>query len=258
MSFVSLYPIQQHDTLALRKYFNGIFDKMMEMKHIEMNLVQQRHDRLRYIKDELNILEKLKHSGIVHKDELTDPSYEPDEKPETIVKVEADEVPITPYISPSRQHILDEEFAMAEARRLAMLADDFRERALIKMMDGVLEIRWEDEIKKSPPKPECILLDKDPKDYTEEDLLALKQYEEELRQLGYAREKYRQMLVEEREKTYRNLDDQIQKFNYKIGETLLQKLRVEFAIGSEELKLLGFFLFNFQRKEMAQKEAKIQ
>lgn len=230
----------------------------METKHIEMNLVQQRHNRLRYIQDELNILEKLKHTGICHRDDLIDPTYEPDEQPETIVKVEDHEVSITPYISPSRQQLLDEQFAMAEARRLAMLADDFRERALIKMMDGVLEIRWEDEIKKSPPKPECILLDKDPKDYTEEDLLALKQYEDELRQLGVAREKYRQMLVEEKDKIYRNLGDQIQKFNYKVGETLLQKIRVEFAIGSEELKLLGNVLFNFQRKEMAQREGNIQ
>lgn len=139
-----------------------------------------------------------------------------------------------------------------------MLADDFRERALIKMMDGVLEIRWEDEIKKCPPKPECILLNKDPKDYDEEDLLSIKQYEEEIRQLGCEREKYRQMLTEETAKIYRNLNDQIKKFNYKVGETLLQKMRVEFAIGSEELKLLGNFLFNFQRKDMAQKEATIQ
>lgn len=59
----------------------------METKSIEMNLVQQRHDRLRYIQAELNILEKLKHSGIVHRDELIDPQYEPDERPTTIVKV---------------------------------------------------------------------------------------------------------------------------------------------------------------------------
>lgn len=60
---------------------------MIEMKRIEMNLVQQRHDRLRYIQDELNILEKLKHTGVVHTDELIDPEYKPDEQPETIVKV---------------------------------------------------------------------------------------------------------------------------------------------------------------------------
>lgn len=148
--------------------------------------------------------------------------------------------------------------AEAERRRLALLADDFRERALIKMMDGVLEIRWEDEIKKCPPKPECIASDKDPKDYNEEDIVSIRMYEEELRQLGFAREKYHQMLQEEKSKIYRNLNDQIQKFNVKVGETLLQKMHVEFAIGTEELKLLSFFLFNFQRKEMAIKEANLQ
>lgn len=35
--------------------------------------------------------------------------------------------------------------------------DDFRERALIVMMDGVLETLWWDEIKKEIPKPLCMV-----------------------------------------------------------------------------------------------------
>lgn len=61
------------------------------------------------------------------------------------------------YISPSRQEILDKLAAEAEARRLAELADDFRERALIEMMDGVLELLWEHKIKKDIPKPKCMV-----------------------------------------------------------------------------------------------------
>lgn len=35
--------------------------------------------------------------------------------------------------------------------------DDFRERALIEMMDGVLEKLWHEEIKKPIPKPQCMV-----------------------------------------------------------------------------------------------------
>lgn len=66
-------------------------------------------------------------------------------------------VGIRPYISPSRQAILDWEAAEAERIRLLLLADDFRERALIKMMDGVLEVRWEDTLKRDIPKPKCMV-----------------------------------------------------------------------------------------------------
>jgi hypothetical protein len=47
--------------------------------------------------------------------------------------------------------------AQAETCHFAGLADNFREQALAVMMDGVLEVRWEDEIKKEIPKPKCMV-----------------------------------------------------------------------------------------------------
>lgn len=66
------------------------------------------------------------------------------------------QVLIKPYVSPSEQAILDAQATEAERIRLLLLADDFRERALMKMMNGVLELRWEDEIKKDIPIPKCM------------------------------------------------------------------------------------------------------
>ncbi|CAG2056438.1 unnamed protein product [Timema podura] len=65
-------------------------------------------------------------------------------------------VPVRPYVSPSEQAILDLKMAEEEAHRLAEKADNFRELALIDMMNGVLEVRWEDEIKKDIPLPKCM------------------------------------------------------------------------------------------------------
>lgn len=160
-----------------------------------------------------------------------------------------------PYISPSEQKLLDEAAAEAERLRLERLADDFRERALDKMMDGVLEIRWEDEIKKTPPKPDCVLSGKDPKDYTPDDLLAIKMHEDDLKRLYAERERYRFLLEEEQIKIDHIMESQIQKFNLKVGETLLEKIRIEFAIACEELKLLRNQLYNFQRLQFSKKES---
>lgn len=52
---------------------------------------------------------------------------------------------------------MEELTAKAEAHHLAQLADNFHDKTLFAMMDGVLEVRWEDEIKKDIPKPKCMV-----------------------------------------------------------------------------------------------------
>lgn len=44
-----------------------------------------------------------------------------------------------------------------EQSRTFLDSDNFRQRSLINMMDGVLEKRWEDELKKEIPKPKCMV-----------------------------------------------------------------------------------------------------
>lgn len=76
-----------------------------------------------------------------------------------IITVKDNEVGITPYVSPEEQAVLDAKAAEEERIRLLLLADDFRERALMTMMNGVLEVRWEDELKKDVPVPKCMVSD---------------------------------------------------------------------------------------------------
>lgn len=130
---------------------------MEEVKSHDMKLVLTRNERLRKIQDEINILSELRKSTEFSNEIIVDPEYCYDERPGTIVEVEQHEVPVLPYISPSMQKELDAQAAERERIRLEKLADDFKERALMAMMDGVLEKLWEDEIKKTPPPPECIV-----------------------------------------------------------------------------------------------------
>lgn len=172
-------------------------------------------------------------------------------------QVQDAEVSVTPYISTSQQDLLDRQAEEAERRRQEMLKDDFRERALMTMMDGVLEIRWEDEIKKDPMKPHCLECGMDPMDYTEEDAQEIEEYEEKLKHVKSERRRYSDVLLEEKNSVDQQLETQILHFNRKVSEMLLSKIRIEFAICSEDMKLLLYSMFNFERNQFREKEDKL-
>jgi len=127
-----------------------------------------------------------------------------------------DEVKAKPYVSPSQQEILDQ---AAEAERIRQLlpVDDFRERALMKMMDGMLEIRWEDTIKIDVRKPAC-MLEKQPEQYTPDDIAAVRKYEADVEILRQERERYRRMLEADYAKINGLLQEGIDKFDAKLNE----------------------------------------
>nr|CAD7395212.1 unnamed protein product [Timema cristinae] len=170
-----------------RLWFNNKFDDMYDQKEREISMVVERNERLRYILSELR-------EDPTH---VEDPEWTPEERPLTIMKVEEWEVPVRPYVSPSEQDILDLKMAEEEAHRLAEMADNFRELALINMMNGVLEVRWEEEIKKDIPLPKC-MVEKQPEEFDEDDLRVVMEYEEKVKFLMSERERYKKMLDQER------------------------------------------------------------
>ncbi|GAB0093714.1 uncharacterized protein DMENIID0001_088880 [Sergentomyia squamirostris] len=246
------------DTLALRDFFNQKFTELQERKAQEMQIVKERNNRLREIQSELNILSDLLGTNIVYADEIIDPEYTPDEKPYTIVQVTDEEVPVEPYISPSMQELLDKEAYEAEQKRLALMADDFRERALQQMMDGVLEIKWEDEIKKMPVVPVAVQTKKDLREYDEHDWRAVREYEEKLNFLDAEREKYRDQLLQEKLHLQKILDRQIYKFNKSLAEVARVKVKIEMAINQEDLKVLRNAMYNYRRIQFTRQEHEIR
>ena len=86
------------------------------------------------------------------------------------------------------------------------------------MMDGVLEVRWEDLIKREPPKPECLVLGKPPDDYTDEEALAVKRYERDRQHLESERERYHKILQTDYAKVVELLQDGIERFNTRLEE----------------------------------------
>ena len=107
-----------------------------------------------------------------------------------------------------------------------MLADDYRERALQKMMDGVLEVRWEDLIKRDPPQPECMKLNKSKRELTKDDENAIQEYEREIKRLKKERQKYRLILRSDYVKCSIKVKEEIDKFNSRLDEFFIVRIRI--------------------------------
>ncbi|RZF34139.1 hypothetical protein LSTR_LSTR003549 [Laodelphax striatellus] len=229
----------------LQDFFNKNFDEAFAVKEKEVDEVIRCNNRLREIHYELEHACKNPTS-----EELpTDPHFFPVEKPSKIITV-----PVDPYVSPSELQLRAERAAEEERQRLLLLADNFREMALMEMMDGVLEIRWEDELKKEIELPKCMKI-KDPEEFDETDLKAVMEYEKQCEFLNSERERYRKMLVQEYNKLKDDIADSIAKFDHYLLSLLHLKISVDAAINHEILKItksrLNCYKFtHFDEKEI--------
>jgi hypothetical protein len=248
----------QSELTKLKKEFNKKFDSMHRTKEYQIHSIRFKNDRLRHIQNELKILDELKGLMVGSLVQILDPDFRYDEIPDTVIFVVESEVPVAPYVSPSMQKVLQEQEAARERRRKELEADDFRDRALDVMMDGVLEYKYEDEVKKNPRAPECILKEKPGEDWTEIEERQVLEYEQEFERLKVEREKYRRMLLEEQKLLQGMLDEEIHKFNFNLCELSVEKLKFDMAIGHEEMKLLMLALYNFKRVTYHKEEIKIR
>lgn len=149
--------------------------------------------------------------------------------------------------------MLDAAAAEAERIRLLLLADDFRERALYEMMHGVLEIRWEDTIKRDIPKPK-FMLEKPAEEWNEDEIRASFEYEERVTFLMSERQRYKNMLEAEYGKIKETVNDTVRKFNSRLRDLLLLKLKVEAARKQQILRLQNRQLFALGRMKIKEKE----
>lgn len=187
---------------------------MHRTKEFSIHSIRFKNDRLRHIQNELRILDELKGLSVGSLTQILDPDFLPDEIPDTVINVIESEVCVAPYVSPSVQKVLEEQEAAREKRRKELEADDFRDRALVQMMDGVLEHKWEDEIKKSPKIPDCLIKEKPEEDWTEIEMRQVFEYERDMEAINTERDKYRRMLHEEQKLLSDFLEEEIYLFNY--------------------------------------------
>lgn len=157
----------------LKHSFNKLFDDMFTEKQRQLNILKGYNDRLREIEMEFILacksILKLRKFKIIFKINIghyffflvqptdlspVDYDWNQNEKTEQLIRVEDHEVQLFNTLNNDmlNKMALDKE-------QNAQLTDleKFRRQALINMMDGVLEKRWEDELKKDVPKPQCMV-----------------------------------------------------------------------------------------------------
>lgn len=231
---------------------------MHRTKEFQIHSIRFKNDRLRHIQSEMRILEDLKDLRQESLQQILDPDFQADETPDTVINVVESEVCVAPYISPSYKKMLEDQEAARERRRKELEADDFRDRALEVMMDGVLEHKWEDEIKKNPKMPECLIKNKPREDWTELEVRDVEEYYQKMKQVEAEREKYRRMLYEEQKLLQGMLDEEIQKFNFLLCGLTIDKLKMDMVVEQEEMKLLLTAQYNYRRMSYQKKEIEIR
>lgn len=244
----------KRELVELKKRFNKKFDEVHRNKELQIHSVRFKNDRLRHIQSEMRVLDELKGLRLDSLQQILDPDFQPDEAPENVVNVIESEVCVAPYISPSYQKLLEDQEAAREKRRQELAADDFCDRALEVMMDGVLEHRYEDEIKKNPKKPECLSKNKPREDWTEVEVRDSDEFYQKLKQVQAEREKYRKKLFGEQKLLQGMLDEEIKKFNFDLAQLTMEKLKMDMIVGEEEMKLLLMTQYSFRRIGYQNKE----
>ncbi|XP_054007643.1 cilia- and flagella-associated protein 43-like [Hylaeus anthracinus] len=129
----------------------------------------------------------------------------------------------------------------------------FRLQTLERMMNGVLEVRLEDNAKRFIPKPKC-LGQKDPSIYTKKEVVAIESYEREVRAREAYRSEYRSMLEDEIERVKDQLSNGGKAFDDKLANLAAEKIRVERSVLLERLSkvqmILGHRRIARQRREI--------
>ncbi|XP_050530954.1 cilia- and flagella-associated protein 43 isoform X2 [Daktulosphaira vitifoliae] len=216
----------------LKLEFNKLFDDTFEAKQRQLEYLKKSNDRIRVINNEFRLACKFEPTG----KSPNDYEWTQYECTEQLVVVENYEVLAKPYISTSDQMLINADLVEHERIPQLLAVDNFKQIALIEMMDGVLEKKWEDELKKDIPKPKC-MLNKKPEEYTEEDLRTIYEYEKAVNDWDDQRSKYREMLEDEQAKLEKNIKESIRTFDKRVFKLFQTKIKFESAIKQEEMKI---------------------
>lgn len=121
----------------LKIYFNVLFEEMQSVKNREITIAAERLEEIDYCINELKNMFKL---SPIRDERLSQPLWHYSEKPETIMTITNDEISngkAATYLE--RDNRL--EILTKQQEENLRLHDDFREKALETMMDGLLEVR---------------------------------------------------------------------------------------------------------------------
>ena len=127
--------ILQDCIYRIKETFNKEFSEAFRAKENEIARIREKNIRISKIINQLKL-----------DDTLIEPTLDEDEQPDRLLVVDDSEVTTEKYISPEEQKRMEEAEKAEEARRLAEMGDNPRERALNMMMGGRLEANVEEDL----------------------------------------------------------------------------------------------------------------
>lgn len=238
----------QHNIVRLKKLFNEMYVKMSKIKENEMEVMAQRNERMTHIHRDINLLQRLNGIEITHFDAPRKFDYFKDESSATMLTISS-------YNIDSE---MDESSDHNSMKSVHIIRNQsFYQRALNDMMNGVLQVSWEDELKKDPPKPLCLLKNTADSDLSEVEREQINKYNEKMAKLRIDREKYIEKLFGEKDALETSIELTIRKLNRCVENIIKTKVKAQFAICSEQLKILMCVRDHLKFKDFGDKERTI-
>lgn len=222
---------------------------MSKIKENEMELMAQRNERLNQIHRDINLMQRLNGDEITQFDPIVKCDYFKDESTHSTM------LAVSSYNIDSQ---FDDSMDEDSTRSLKMYRNQsFYKRALDEMMDGVLQVCWEDELKKDPPKPLCMLECKPECDLSEAEKLQVDKYHEKMEKLRADRREYVGKLFDEKAALETAIELMVRKLNRCVENIIKTKVKAQFAISSEQLKILICVRDHLQFKGLGEKERNV-
>lgn len=228
----------------IKKTFNDAFSATYTNKEQEILRTKERNIRIREIMQDLDM----------DASDIKDPEMDSDENPENVLSVADEEVLVERVLSMEEEKRLVAEKKAEQARLEAAKSDNKRERGLIDMMGGVLEVKKEDILKQDLPSPE-FMTEKLEKDWTDEERKAAKEHERQQKLLLEERDKYRKNLESELKKLQQGIAETTTAFDDQLLQLYNRKVKSDMVIRQEELKIVRLCYGILVHDEIANQES---
>ncbi|XP_038173912.1 cilia- and flagella-associated protein 43 [Arvicola amphibius] len=131
-------------------------------------------------------------------------------------------------------------------------ASDARQRGLMDMMGGVLEVKKEDILRMVIPQP--AFMAKADALWSEEERKQFKEYEKKVKELNEERDKYRKSLETELKKLQNSIQESTQNFDEHLKRLFERRVKAEMVVNQEELKINNLVFSLLLDEELSSRE----
>ncbi|KAM7330332.1 hypothetical protein ACRRTK_011945 [Alexandromys fortis] len=225
----------------VKKAFNSEFDAAYKQKEIEIARVKERNVRIEEIITDLELEEK-----------VWQPVFEDCEKPERALVVEDDEISFQKHLAPWQKSKTEMTTPFEMEQQQQALASDARQRGLMDMMGGVLEVKKEDILRMVIPQP--AFMTKPDALWNEEERKQFKEYEKKVKELNEERDKYRKSLETELKKLQNSIQESTQNFDEHLKRLFERRVKAEMVVNQEELKINNLVFSLLLDEELSSRE----